>query len=90
MLYEARFSLVRRSGLARYGTACRLPDFQTYSSANPRASIEDYVREVIAGETHDRTLTPLIRYGLSFVCVIHNYMEDIESGNAAALLTWTP
>lgn len=84
-LYEARFDLVRRLGLTRYGTACRLPDFHRSG-----VSVEDYVARVARGETTDRTLTPLLRFGLRLAGVIHNYMEDEESGNAAALLEWRP
>ncbi len=49
-----------------------------------------YARVVVEGKATDRTLTPLLRYGLGFVEVIENYMDDEESGNAAALLEWRP
>lgn len=86
-LYAARFNLVRQLGLIRYGTACRMPDFQTKAAGMSPSAYAFAVRE---GGHADRTLTPLLRYGLSLVTVLEDYMEDEESGNAAALLEWTP
>jgi GNAT superfamily N-acetyltransferase len=88
-LYEARFDLVRRLKLRRFGTACRLPDWRSWSLDNHGASQEQYVEDVAAGLATDRTLTPLLRYGLTVVGVAHGHMEDDESGNAAAILEWT-
>ncbi len=84
--YRARFQYVRLNGLTRFGTACRLPDFQN----SGLESQEEYVRSVISGELTDRTLTPLLRYGMNFKAILPNYLEDPESGNAAALLEWKP
>jgi hypothetical protein len=90
-LYARRFDLVKASDtLTRYGTAVRIPGFATYLLNNPAAGPEDYVREVAAGRANDRTLTPMIRVGLTLKGVITNYMEDMESHNAAALLEWQP
>jgi len=82
-LYAARFDLVRTLGLTRFGTACRIPD----RCGQPATA---YTTAVAMGVLQDRTLTPLLRYGLSLVGVIEGYMEDEESGNAAALLEWRP
>ncbi len=84
--YDVRFDLVRRLGLSRYGTGCRIPDFAKHGTATP----EEYAHLVVEGRTSDRTLTPLLRYGLNFVMVVRDYMDDAESGNAAALLEWQP
>lgn len=89
-LYAARLGLVRELGIRRYGTACRLPGFQDWSFSHAGAPVEGYVEEVVAGRVADRTLTPLLRYGLKFLGVIHDYMEDLESANAAVLLEWNP
>jgi GNAT superfamily N-acetyltransferase len=88
-LYQARFLLVRSLRLARYGTACRIPDYKAYA-ANTRISPSEYVDVVVPGDTMDRTLTPLLRYGLTVVSVIDGYMADEESGDAAVLLEWSP
>lgn len=87
-LYMARFDLVRKQSLTRYGTACRLPGYLAWSATAEEPSVEKYALEVVEGRIVDRTLTPLLRYGLRFVDVIHDYMEDEESANAAALLHW--
>jgi GNAT superfamily N-acetyltransferase len=82
--YSARFDLA--SSLTRYGTACRLPDFRSYQRQHPETTPRTYAQKVTHEEITDRTLTPLLRYGLTFLGVIEDYMEDEESGNAAALL----
>ena len=84
-LYAARFELVQRLGLVRYGTACRMPDCLA-SGLAPAV----YANEVAAGRRVDRTLTPLLRFGLKLVEVLPDYMPDEESMNAAALLEWRP
>ncbi|MBS1714821.1 MAG: GNAT family N-acetyltransferase [Armatimonadetes bacterium] len=89
-LYEARFDLVRRLGLTRFGTACRLPDWREWSVANKNSDKVLYARAVAKGRTKDRTMTPLLRYGLSFVKVVEGHMDDEESGDAAAVLEWRP
>jgi ribosomal protein S18 acetylase RimI-like enzyme len=80
--YQARFELVHQNALRRYGTACRLPDFAASGLATPT----EFATAVASGEAFDRTLTPLLSYGLTFLGIIDDYMEDPESGNAAALL----
>lgn len=82
-LYEARFDVVRRRA-TRYGTACRLPDFVNSNFQTPVS----FAKAVEAGEVEDRTLTPLLKMGLTMTDVLENYMDDIESGHAAALLEW--
>lgn len=89
-LYKMRFELVQVLGLIRYGTACRLPDFRTYQNLYSGLTVEEYAENVVRGNTQDRTLTPLLRYGLTFRGVIHDYMDDYESDNSAALLEWRP
>ncbi len=88
-LYQFRFDLVRRLGLARFGTACRLPGYATWKETTmgePRA----YADAVVSGKIADRTLTPLLRAGLKFRGIIEDHMDDEESGHAAALLEWSP
>lgn len=85
-LYEARFGLVRASGMVRYGTACRIPDF----AGSGQTDVDDYIAAVVRGESKDRTLSPLLRMGLRAIGSIRDYMQDQESGNSAALLEWTP
>ena len=89
-LYQARFGIVRRLYLARYGTGCRLPGYLEWSRTAENPTVESYASWVVEGGGTDRTLTPLLRYGLRFLGVIHDYMKDEESANAAALLDWQP
>jgi GNAT superfamily N-acetyltransferase len=83
--YQSRFELVRSLSLSRYGTACRIPDFQKSG-----LELKTYIRHVLQGERVDRTLTPLLRYGLTYIETLTEYMEDAESSNVAALLEWRP
>lgn len=84
--YERRFQYGRDHGLERYGTGCRLPDFLASGLTN----VGEYVADVARGARQDRTLTPLLRYGLRIIMTKENYMEDAESRNAAAILEWNP
>jgi ribosomal protein S18 acetylase RimI-like enzyme len=86
--YAERFGYVRSHRLARYATACRLPDYRSYDAAHGPISVKEYANRVVANESADRTLTPLLRMGLTFIDVLTDYMEDWESANAAALLEW--
>lgn len=89
--YERRFAMVReRPNLVRYGTGVRIPDYRATAEAHPGLTPEEYARAVAEGRFADRTLTPMLRYGLRLLDVIHNYMPDEESMNSAALLEWTP
>lgn len=83
-LYGMRFDLVSELKLTRYGTVCRMPDFADSGLRSP----ESYASQVVAGTKVDRTLTPLLKMGLAFEGVIEEYMDDEESGNAGAILSW--
>ncbi len=86
LLYLARFDLVRNFKLEKYGTVCRIPDFQ----ASGTKQLSDYVQQVVENILVDRTLTPFLKMGLTYAGTIENYMEDEESGNAGVILEWTP
>ena len=88
-LYKARFNAVKNLTLIRYGTACRIPDFECTALQYPELSTRTYCEQVVEKIHSDRTLSPLLKMGLTFVGVISNYMIDKESGNAAAILEWT-
>ena len=84
--YEHRKTLVCALDFERYATTCRIPDFHLSSSS----SGQDFCQEVKNNRRSDRTLTPLLRYGMNFVSVIENHWDDPESGNAAVRLEWYP
>lgn len=86
-LYQARFDLVRELKLTMYGTVCRIPDF---ASEVHGLTPHGYAQAVVDGWRRDRTLTPLLRIGLTYRGVILNYMDDKESGDAGAVLEWKP
>lgn len=88
-LYSARFELVRRLKMDRVGTACRISGFRNWNLRTGQ-SVSQYAEAVQLNEVQDRTLTPLLKYGMMAIGVIENYMEDEESAGAAALLEWRP
>lgn len=87
--YERRFEMVRTWPLVRYGTGCRIPDFKAAREVETSLTPETYAEEVLDGRRLDRTLTPLLSYGLRFLMIISRYMPDEESANCGALLEWT-
>ena len=86
MFYDQRKGLVKKLGLVKFATTCRIPDFAASGCETPA----EYGRKVVAGETSDRTLTPLLRYGLTMTAVLEDHIDDPESGNASAALEWQP
>lgn len=88
LLYELRKDLARSVGAIRFGTACRLPGYGINRLFHPDSTPESYAERTAKGAISDPTMTPLLRNGLEYIRVIRNYMEDEESGNAAALLEW--
>ncbi len=94
-MYQVRFDYVREHGLSRFATGCRLPGFRGWISAHQRGEslnqlLSAYLAQVSAGTHCDRTLTPLLKMGLSVIGGHSAYMEDEESLNCAGLLEWTP
>ncbi len=85
-LYQARFTLVESLGLDGFVTICRLPGFL----ASGVGDVKVYVDSVVQGDILDRTLTPLLKLGLSCKGVSFDCMDDEESGNAGARLEWKP
>ena len=69
--------------------SARVPDYASWA-ASTGGTVQDYVAAVARAEAIDRTLTPLLRVGLDLIAVLEEYMDDSESGNAAALLERTP
>ncbi|MFM9874591.1 MAG: GNAT family N-acetyltransferase [Fimbriimonadaceae bacterium] len=85
-LYKARFEIVKSLGLQQYGTVCRIPGFLQSQQNDPA----EYADAVVSGSIKDQTLTPLLKMNLTYKGVINNYLEDKESGDAGAILEWTP
>lgn len=93
-LYQARFEFVRHRGLLRYATGCRVPGFQEWvterSLACPLEALNEYLSLVQMNQLNDRTLSPLLKMGVTLVRGQLDYMDDEESLNCAALLEWQP
>jgi len=88
-IYAARFELVKKLNLKRYGTSVRIPDFHTWHHQT-NGGVKEYTQLVSEGKVVDRTLTPMIKFGLKLEGIVEGHMNDAESGNAAAVLVWVP
>jgi ribosomal protein S18 acetylase RimI-like enzyme len=77
-LYRKRFELAEMTGVMRYGTVCRIPDFSEWAKEHGD-DVERYVSLVVHGDLVDRTLTPLLKMGLNVNRIKPNYYNDIES-----------
>lgn len=84
-MYQSRFDLVRRLGLARFLAAGRMPGYHRHAD---RLSPEEYAERVATGALADPVITPQLRAGLRPVRVIRDYIPDVESRNCALLLEW--
>ncbi|CAN5407839.1 GNAT family N-acetyltransferase [soil metagenome] len=85
-LYGVRFDLLRKMGMEAFGTTVRIPDF----SQSGYESTEAYANDVATGKRVDRTMTPLLKMGLTYLGVVPDHMADPESGDTAAALEWRP
>lgn len=86
-IYAARFDLVRNHPFVRYGTATRMPD---YARGGGGLSPDEYARAVVEGRLTDRTLTPLLKMGLTFLRTIPATWPDEESGGRSTIMEWRP
>jgi ribosomal protein S18 acetylase RimI-like enzyme len=82
-LYQARFEYVRKHQLRGFIAMGRFPN---YSRHGDGLTPEQYVAEVVNGTRVDRTLTAQIKSGCRVLGVVHDYLNDPKSGNAAAIL----
>jgi GNAT superfamily N-acetyltransferase len=83
--YQFRKELTLQLGLKRYATVSRIPDYHYCAS---RMSADEYVGAVQRRELIDRTLTPLLKYGLQVERVVPGYLEDPESCDVGCRLEW--
>lgn len=83
-LYAARRALVRELGLLRIRAGARLPGYRHHTELSPT----DYVIEVIHGRLGDPTLSFQLREGFRVLAVVEDYIQDPQSGNAAAVIEW--
>ncbi len=86
-LYEARFALVRRLGLARFLAGSRLSGYHLHAD---HMTAEAYAEAVTAGHLRDPVITPQLRVGLRPVALLRDYLPDEDSRDCALLMQWTP
>jgi ribosomal protein S18 acetylase RimI-like enzyme len=84
-MMQAMYETVVHLDLDRLLGGGRLPGYHKHSA---ELSPEQYVEKVVEGELKDPVTTFLMRVGRVPVGVAHNYLDDDESGNCAALMEW--
>jgi ribosomal protein S18 acetylase RimI-like enzyme len=87
-LYRAREELLERMDLSRIRAGARIPGYRRVADT---MDPEEYVREVVAGERHDPTLSFQLHLGFRVVAVARDYLPfDRESQGHAAIVDWRP
>jgi ribosomal protein S18 acetylase RimI-like enzyme len=84
-MMQAMYETVVYLDLDRLLGGGRLSGYHKYSA---ELSPEQYLEKVVEGELNDPVTTFLMRVGRVPVGVAHNYLDDDESGNCAALMEW--
>jgi GNAT superfamily N-acetyltransferase len=82
-LYEARFALQARLGLASFYAGARIPGF---AAVRDSCSPERYLREVRTQERYDPTLSRQLQLGFEAVCLLPRYLPDPETADYAVLI----
>lgn len=84
-LLDALYHVVIQYKLERLLGGSRLPYYHRYQS---EWTPEEYVKRVAKGDVNDPVMTFLMKAGRTPAGVMHDYLEDEESGNCAALMEW--
>ncbi|WP_050184291.1 GNAT family N-acetyltransferase [Domibacillus robiginosus] len=84
-MVEAMYQTVVQLKLDRLLGGGRMPGYHLYAD---QLTPEEYLEKVTAGEIYDSVVTFLMRAGRTPVGVLHNYLDDHESHNCAALMEW--
>ncbi|AIY04676.1 GCN5-related N-acetyltransferase [Planococcus sp. PAMC 21323] len=85
LLMQAMYERVVHDKLDRVLGGGRMPRFHEFSN---RLTAEQYAEQVVKGEIKDPVISFLLRCGRTPVCVVENYLEDIESEGHALLMEW--
>lgn len=85
MLIDARYDVIRRFNL-RGLAAGSLPI--DYSKVADHVSIEQYVREVVAGTRFDTNLSKQLRKGFKVHGLIPNYTNEENCGGYGVEIVW--
>jgi GNAT superfamily N-acetyltransferase len=84
-LYERRKGAVLKFNKKGFAAAAVLPGYKHHKHA---MSAEDYVKQVIAGEVFDPTLSVQIRNGFQVIRPLKDFFEYTPSENWAAIILW--
>ncbi|MBX7256461.1 MAG: GNAT family N-acetyltransferase [Candidatus Hydrogenedentes bacterium] len=84
-LMYSMYELVVAKGLDRLLGGARMPGYAAHAGA---LTPEQYLEEVVKGTVQDPIVTFLMRCGRMPVRVVHDYLDDEESGDCAVLMQW--
>lgn len=84
-LLQGMYLLVVEKGLERLLGGGRMPGYHIHAE---NMSAEAYLDKVLAGELKDPVISFMLNAGRIPYGVVHNYLEDEESMNCAALMAW--
>ncbi|MDG5473097.1 GNAT family N-acetyltransferase [Jeotgalibacillus sp. ET6] len=84
-LMYAAYETVIFLGINRLAGGCRIPG---YSAHKNELTIETYFEQLTTGKLKDPVFSFLVGAGRTPVKLIHNYIDDEESGNCAVLMEW--
>jgi hypothetical protein len=82
---QSMYETVVQAGLSRLLGGGRMPGYVAHAH---EVSPEIYLEKVVEGEWKDPVITFLLRCGRMPVRVAHNYLEDEQSQNCAAIMEW--
>lgn len=85
-LYDARKELIRRLNLKGMIAGGMIPGYRAFSD---RLSVEEYVEQVVRGESRDPTLSAQLRNGFVVRGILYDYLHDDALGHDATLIVWT-
>ncbi len=84
-LMYSMYEMVVVEDLDRLLGGARMPGYRAHADS---FTPEQYLEEVIKGAVHDPIVTFLMRCGRTPIRVIHDYLDDEESGDCAVLMQW--
>jgi GNAT superfamily N-acetyltransferase len=82
-LYDARFALQQRLKLPHFYAGARMAG---YGEVADELQPEEYLRQVVAKERNDPTLSAQLHVGFSPLFLLPGYLPDPETGNYAVLI----
>ena len=82
-LYAARLDLARSLGCRWFAAGARIPGYHKVARF---LKPETYLKEVVEGLRFDPTLSKQLKLGFTALCLLPEYMADIESLNHAVLI----